>query len=277
MRVPNRSARLLAAALAFAVTPVSHALQMLDASDGVAIEAILSIREPTRIRIEEGRITEVFGNIHSSGCTPPSAPPAQPGNTSGVGLTPAINPAGEVVVECDREKGEIYVRPVGEGTKPVNLFISSAEATYTLLLRRADTPADTLVIRDRALAEKRIARAAPCLANGTASHVRGLKAMLVAMASEEIPSDIAVKEAGQPVVLWRETHFQLERTYRGRGLVGERYRLQNVSDKPMVLAEPEFDRAGDDSGEVAAIAIEHHNLRPGEKTRVFVIRQEARP
>jgi conjugal transfer pilus assembly protein TraK len=40
----------------------------------------------------------------------------------------------------------------------------------------------------------------------------------------------------------------------------------------MTLAEQEFDR---DSGEVLAVAIEHHNLRPGETTQVFVIRAAA--
>ena len=37
----------------------------------------------------------------------------------------------------------------GASTRPVNLFVSSAAATYTLLLRRSDTPADTIVIRDK--------------------------------------------------------------------------------------------------------------------------------
>jgi hypothetical protein len=32
------------------------------------------------------------------------------------------------------------------------------------------------------------------------------------------------------------------RRYEGRGLVGEKYLLQNVSQAPMVLAEQEFDR-----------------------------------
>ena len=48
--------------------PSARALQVLDARDGVAIEAILSIKEPTRIRIEGVPITDVFGNIHSSNC-----------------------------------------------------------------------------------------------------------------------------------------------------------------------------------------------------------------
>jgi conjugal transfer pilus assembly protein TraK len=38
----------------------------------------------------------------------------------------------------------------------------------------------------------------------------------------------------------------------------------------MVLAEQEFDR---ETGGVLAVAIENHNLRPGDSTTVFVIRQ----
>ena len=130
--------------LCAALSQPAHALQVLDARDGVAIEAILSIKEPTRIRIEGAPITDVFGNIHSSSCGAGNAA----GTPAGI-VTPAANPGGEIVLECDRDKGEIYIRPVGESTKPVNLFISSAQATYTLVLRRSDTPADTIVIRDK--------------------------------------------------------------------------------------------------------------------------------
>ena len=40
----------------------------------------------------------------------------------------------------------------------------------------------------------------------------------------------------------------------------------------MVLAEQEFDR---EAGSVLGVAIENHNLRPGESTAVYVIRQGA--
>ena len=273
-----------ALALLFAMGS-AQALQVVDASDGASVEAILSIQEPTRIRIEGSAITDVFGNIYSSGCAALPTPAALPVGASPAGGTPAsappasaINPAGEIVLECDRDKGEIYVRPMGEGKKPINLFVSSARGTYTLVLRRADTPADTIVIRDKAALQRRAETAAARPAPGAAaSHVRGLKALLVAMASERVPSDIQVETVGQPVALWREARFTLERTYRGRGLLGERYVLQNVSDAPMVLTEAEFDREDDESGRVAGIAIEHHNLRPGERTAVFVIRKEVQP
>ena len=58
--------------------------------------------------------------------------------------------------------------------------------------------------------------------------------------------------------------------WRSSVIAGERYPLTNVSSQDMVLAEQEFDR---ERGNVLAISIENHNLRPGESTTVYVIRQ----
>jgi conjugal transfer pilus assembly protein TraK len=198
------------------------------------VGAVLSIKEPTRIRIEGAPIIDVFGNIHSSQC---GGGPA-PGGTASITSTP-VNPSGEVVLECDRDKGEIYVRPVagtgdawGSG-KPVNLFISSAHATYTLVLRRADTPADTIVIRDRSLAAATSGGPSAPTALGTSpNHVRAMKALLVAMASDRVPADIRVEEANQHLQLWAEARFSLMRRYEGRGLTGEKCWRNRSSTAP---------------------------------------------
>jgi conjugal transfer pilus assembly protein TraK len=259
----------LMAALGLVEMPSAHALQIVEGSDGVTVEAILSIKEPTRIRIEGASITNVFGNIYSSNCgaaslPPPGAPAAPP--------APQVNPAGELVLECDSEKGEIYVRPVGEAGKPVNLFISSPVATYTLLLRRSDTPADTIVIRDKTVRPSQSASAGSPPASRQSQHVRSLKAMLVAMASDRLPVDIRVEEVRRTIQLWAGVDFALTRLYEGRGLVGERYSLTNTSNDTIVLAEQEFDR---EAGGVLGVSIEHHNLRPGDSTVVYVVRRGA--
>ena len=271
-----RTAALAGLVVACLSGTLAHALQTIEARDGVAVEAILSIKEPTRIRIEGAPITDVFGNIHSSNCGGTGSA------TAGAAIsTPAVNPGGEIVLECDRDKGEIYIRPVGESNKPVNLFISSAQATYTLVLRRSDTPADTIVIRDKTPRQVQPAAAG---ANGmqgpqgtfgpSANHVRSMKAMLVAMASDRVPADIRVDEVNRPMQLWAEARFSLMRRYEGRGLLGEKYLLQNVSPAVLVLAEQEFDRPDSKTGgQVVGVAIENHNLRPGESTNVFVIRR----
>ena len=265
---------LLATTFSLANGP-SHALQLVEARDGTSVEAVIAVKEATRIRIENAPITDVFGNIYSSNCglpvvaagTSASATPA---------TTPAVNPAGEIMLECDRDKGEIYVRPVGNSTKPVNLFISSANATYTLLLRRSDTPSDTIVIRDKTtrLTGTDLAAKRQGPLGASANHIRAMKALLVAMASDRVApdrvaTDMLVTEINRPVPLWNEAKFSLTRTVEGRGLVGEKYLLTNVSNQTMVLAEQEFDRA---DGNVVGIAIENLNLHPGESTSVYVIR-----
>jgi conjugal transfer pilus assembly protein TraK len=266
-------ARALALTVAMLTTRTACALQLLDARDGVSVEAMVAIKEATRIRIEGAPITDVFGNIYSSTCATATAPvPLATGTPLAAQANSVINPAGELIVECDRDKGEVYVRPVGRTTKPVNLFISSAQATYTLLLHRSDTPADTIVIRDTSARPFKPETPPQGPAGTSANHVRAMKALLVAMASDRVPADVRVEEVNRPVPLWVEAGFFLMRRYEGRGLLGEKYLLRNTSAALMVLAEQEFDR---DGAQVMGVAIENHNLQPGESTNVFVIRKES--
>lgn len=262
---------LLPPALWLAELPAAHALQTLDAADGVTVEAAVSIKEPTRIRIAGAPIVNVFGNLHSSNC-PSASPAAAAGGNAPAAAPPRVNPAGELVLECDAEKGEVYVRPVGAAAKPINLFVSSKDATYTLRLRRVDTPADTIVLRDRTVREAGPDAGTSAAAPRQPVHVRALKAMLIAMTSDRVPGDIRVEELDRPMQLWAEAQFTLTRAYEGRGLIGERFVLTNVSAADMVLAEQEFDREG---GNVLAISINRHNLRPGDTTTVYVIRKGA--
>ncbi|WP_338440769.1 type-F conjugative transfer system secretin TraK, partial [uncultured Aquabacterium sp.] len=113
----------LVTAVGMATAPsLVRALQLVEARDGVSVEAMVSIKEPTRIRIDGAPITDVFGNIYSSNCANGTPPPNNSQNS------PAINPTGELVLECDKDKGEVYLRPVGKSSKPINLFVSSAQA-----------------------------------------------------------------------------------------------------------------------------------------------------
>ena len=75
------AARRILAVTALSFGLQAHALQVVEASDGVAVEAIASLKEPTRIRIEGTPITDVFGNIYSSHCggSPLPAAAASPG------------------------------------------------------------------------------------------------------------------------------------------------------------------------------------------------------
>jgi conjugal transfer pilus assembly protein TraK len=254
--------------MAFCASSACFAAQIRPAKDGATIEAAIAKDAPTRIRIEGDRIVDVVGNVQSSsGCDARPVDAAGQATVLPPSPAPSSNPRGDITLSCDMEKGEVYVSPVGISDKPISLFVSSPRATYTLRLRRADIEADTIVIEDRA---SRLSRAqAPSRIPRSAGHVRTVKSMLVAMASEQPPKDFHIDDVERPIALWSEARFQLVKQVEGRGLVGEVYTLTNVSSEPMVLAEQEFDR---EDGGVVAVAIERHNLKPGDATNVYVIR-----
>jgi len=267
----HRAPLLLAAILTSALP--AHALQGIEARDGDSVQAPIALKETTRIKVEGAPITGVVGNIYwlSPSCSAPGTVAAA--SVPGQGApAAAVNVAGEIQVECDRERGELFVKPAGNANKPINLFVSTAKATYALILNRVDMPSDTIMIRDpaqlRSLPSE--GRTAP---GHAPTHYAALRSMLLVMASDRIPSYVHVEEVNQPVELWAEARFTKTRIYEGRELIGEKYLLTNVSGQPMTVAEQEFDREG---GLVVGVSVEHHNLRDGESTNVFVIRQSGR-
>ena len=131
-------------------------------------------------------------------------------------------------------------------------------------------PADTIVIVDRS--PKRpvsVVDASLPAAGKSASYVRNLKSMLVAMAADRAAADIQMEERDDVHLLWAESEMKLIRRFTGRSFRGETYLLKNISTAPLVLAEQEFDR---EDGNVLAVAIEYLNLRPNDSTRIYVIR-----
>ncbi len=58
----------LLAALTAISPPAALALQRVEARDGVSVEAAIALNEPTRIKIDGGAISDVFGNIYSTNC-----------------------------------------------------------------------------------------------------------------------------------------------------------------------------------------------------------------
>jgi len=258
--------------VALCASSMCTAEQVRPAKDGATIEAAIAKDAPTRIRIQGDRIVDVVGNVQSStGCDPRPQDGGTPGAVIPSAPSPVANARGDVMLNCDLERGEVFISPVGAGEKPISLFVSSPRATYTLRLRRADIEADTIVIDDRSPK----AGATTTRPQRAASHVRAVKGMLVAMASARPGAGYRVEDVERPVALWQEADFKLVRQVEGQDLVGELYSLTNMSATPMVVAEQEFDR---EEGGVVAVAVEHHNLQPGDATSVFVIRaREERP
>jgi conjugal transfer pilus assembly protein TraK len=210
------------------------ALQIVDAQDGQTVLGKISRKEITRIAFERGRIRKITGS------------------------------AGELYLEKDDDKGQIFVRPTDpQSTKPVNLFLASDRGTVALLLQPTDTPSDSIVIR-----EPRERSAAPTRIEASGRHVRTLKKLLLALAQDALPEDMQALEPGRDVTLWLGTRLTLQRVLLGSGMAGEKYQLTNTGDTTLELQESALYKSG-----VMAVGVEQTSLRPGEATNVFVIRE----
>jgi conjugal transfer pilus assembly protein TraK len=99
-------------------------------------------------------------------------------------------------------------------------------------------------------------------------HVRTIKNLLLAMAGDALPDDMEVREPGQQFALWPGVRLTLQRAWLGAGIVGEKYQLANIGSADVNLAERDLYKPG-----VMAVSLEQGNLRPGESTNLFVIRE----
>jgi conjugal transfer pilus assembly protein TraK len=220
--------------LLLALSLPASALQVVDAKDGETVFAKISQKELTRIAFERGRVRKVTGN------------------------------AGEFVLEKDEDKGQVFIRPAQAGsTKPINLFVTSERGTVALLLQPIDAPSDSIVIR-----EGREAGTAPSRVERSGRHVRTIKNLLLAMATDALPEDMEIRETARELALRPDVRLTLQRVYLGSGIVGEKYQLANIASADLTLREPELYKSG-----VMAVSLEQRTLRPGEATNLFVIRE----
>jgi conjugal transfer pilus assembly protein TraK len=231
----------LAASLALLVSATPAAV-VLDIRDGGSMTAKISLKDPTRIRVDGARITDVLGSS----------------------IRTEKNPSGTLTVSTDETKGEVYIQPTGTKMPPAtSIFVSTETATYTLVLVPLDIPADSLIIRDRAIA------LAPTLGKRLPNHEKELINLLKSVAADQVPPGLQVTEINKPVALWKEARFTLMRRYEGHPRwVVEAYQLTNVTEAPMVLDEREFLTEG-----VAAVGLVQTILAPGEAATVRVVRE----
>jgi conjugal transfer pilus assembly protein TraK len=219
----------------------AHATSILELHDGGSATAKISLKDPTRIKVEGAHITDVLGSS----------------------VRTEKNPLGTLTVSTDETKGEIYLQPTGAKLAPAtSIFVSTDQATYTLVLVPLDIPADTLVIRDRGIA---VAQAAKRLPN----HERELINLLKSLAADVVPAGLQATEMNKPVALWKETRFTLMRRYEGhpRWII-DAYQLTNVTETQMVIDEREFLTEG-----VAAVGLEQTILAPNEAAIVRIVRE----
>ncbi len=234
---------LLAALL---LTAPAWALQKLEVKPDATATARIALKETSRIKVEGAAIVDVFGSVYAPD-----------------------NPAGELMVAPDAASGEIYVMPSAQALpgKPINIFVKTDKATYTLLLTPTDIPSETVILNDRIV----LARL-PELTEATASApdwLRQIKNMMLVLTSDVPAPGYLATPIGKAVGLWQEARFFEIRRVANRRLAGSIFDLTNTSAAPMVLDEREFFDVG-----VVAVGVVKTHLAPNESTRVYVIREK---
>lgn len=231
----SRLAKALGLAWAMWLGP-AQAVQVLEGSDGASLYAKISKTEPTRITVTPGRVASLRVR------------------------------EGTLNIDPDEDTGQLFVTAPPGSSRPVNGFLTTdGGETYTLVLELIDGPSDSVVIRQGKKANKPSTGVTQILQSGP--YVKEIKRLFVAMATNTSLVGVAVVERKQEVMLWKEASMTLEKQYIASDVVGERFSLRNVSDKPMVLDEREFYKPG-----VHAVAIDQLNLSPGGTTTAYVIR-----
>lgn len=225
----------LALGLAALLQP-TFAAQTIDCSDGNSHLVKISLKEMTRISIDGDRIK-------------------------------AINHKdGELDVSPQKDVGEAIISPLEP--KPINAFIrSSSGQTCAVIFQPTDMPLETVVIKmgkrkedDPRRTNTKIDRSGPLES--------AVKKLVYSMARDETPIDYEVAYKNKEVGLWAESRFVLVSVYTGRSLVGEHFKLTNISKAVMRLAEQELYKPN-----VISVSIENQVLNPGETTEVFITKQ----
>jgi conjugal transfer pilus assembly protein TraK len=179
------------------------------------------------------------------------------------------------------QKGAItYVKDEAAGALYFTMASDTPNmGTVTLFVTDEQNPSLTckLILVPRPIAGEEIIIKPPPEGRKSAAGIRGgdgralayqrhAKDMILQMADEE-NVDVDAVQINQEIPLWKEARLVLLSKYLDQDLVGEKYRLTNVSDKDMLLVEQELYRKG-----VVAVVIENHTLPAKGQTMIFIVR-----
>jgi conjugal transfer pilus assembly protein TraK len=230
--------KLLFAAATAVVSFNALALQEVVPAEGQNAFVKISAKETTRIYIDGGKIRSLIATD------------------------------GELTVEKDEDRGQLFIRPAILN-KPINVrVIAGSGATYNLVMQAVDIPQEDVVIKEPASFRAAVASENGKGKRGASSSMdKQVRALVAAMALEEPPNTIDMRPTRQEFALWENTRFVMTAVYNERELVGEKYTLTNTGKTPMRLVEQELYRKG-----VVAVAIENMQLDSGQTTNVYVVR-----
>jgi conjugal transfer pilus assembly protein TraK len=235
-----RSKKSLSAILLSLLAFEAAATQVVENADRGHVQVNISVNETNRLAIEGRRIANVV--------------PSVKGVLSG---------------QKDEVLGAYYFTLASESPNQgtVTVFVSDEKGvTYKLILVPRPVAGEEIIIRPPGEKATPSSRAA---ADGrTVSYQRRIKDLMLVMADDELKDSVETIAVNKEVPLWKEGRLVLLAKYMDGDMVGEKYRLTNISPSEMLLVEQELYRRG-----VRAVAVEHHTLMQGDGTDIYIVRE----
>lgn len=170
----------------------------------------------------------------------------------------------------DEQAGALYFTLASDtpNAGTITLFVTDDQnptVTYKLILHPSPIAGEEVIIKPAS--EQRAAAAVTKGGDGrAAAYQRHAKDLILQMTDEEGGGADAIA-VNQEIPLWKEGRLVMLSKFSDRDIVGEKYRLTNVSDKDMLLVEQEMYRKG-----VIAVVIENQTLPPQGDTLIFIVR-----
>jgi conjugal transfer pilus assembly protein TraK len=153
----------------------------------------------------------------------------------------------------------------GPARSPEQLYFLTDSKTYSMVLIPKGIPSETVIARIQDISEK----------EGAISwekeqpYISAIKSLMKAMYTNMPPNgyEVAEADATNDVSKWTGLSQILNKKYSGASFIGEVYTVINGTGDVVRLREQEFYEKG-----VMALSIDIHELRPNEKTEVYVVR-----
>ncbi len=148
----------------------------------------------------------------------------------------------------------------------VTVFVNDDKGvTYKLILVPRPIAGEEIIIK---AAKEKVSSSRSGGDGRTVSYQRRIKDMMLVMADESAGEGVETISVNKEVPLWKEGRLILLAKYIDAGVVGEKYRLTNVSPSEMVIVEQELYRRG-----VRAVAVQNQTLMQGDSTNIYIVRE----
>lgn len=186
----------------------------------------------------------------------------------------------EIANDRSQKVGKLIFKPVTD--KPFTMFVTDNHNDIYIIKVQGDSKkeADLFTIKNvKAEERKKHIKSAEFkyqqstvktidLAGG---HEKAILDLTRAMALNDQPRNADVTKVSNEIKLWKEATIFEKSHYSIGNLKGVKYLLKNISDKPMILAEPEFYPL---NKKTLSVAIEHHELQPEESTFIYIVKSK---